>query len=196
MGRSLRRLPTVRSCIFVFWIEESYHNSSTSEQSKEIINRINALQICHIVLYKKASRCIRYLKRARRYERIMIIMVTNEITALHVNEFNRYPQVQSIFIISPTSSINDDVAREISRRINVFNNYETMFMKFQQLMSNDQSSSTNITLKTFHPNGRSLRDVRQDLGPFVWSHSYTGNSSWNNRFVMTGIHLRLSLYSF
>jgi hypothetical protein len=176
MDRSLRTLPTIRCGISVFWIEESYHDLSISEQSKTIINCIKDLHKSHTIICKSPSKCIRYLKGARKYERIMIIMVSDKIPTQHLSAFNKYSQVQSIFIICPVSNINDNATSETIKPVHIFNNYDAMFIEFQQSLNKDPNESTSFTLNMFHPNGKSLRDVRQNLGPFVWSHSYIGGS--------------------
>ena len=137
MDRSLRTLPTIRCEILVFWIEEPDDDLPTSEQSKTIINCIKDLHKCHTIICKSPSKCIRYLKGARKYERIIIIMVTEKIPTQHLSAFIKYSQVQSIFIICPASNINDNATSETIKPVDVFNNYDAMFMKFQQSLKKD-----------------------------------------------------------
>ncbi|CAF3399618.1 unnamed protein product [Rotaria socialis] len=75
----LRRLPTVRSGLLLLCIEGSGLSLSMSKKFKETIIQINDLHKYHMICYTSTSKCIRYLKEARIYERIIIIMVINKI---------------------------------------------------------------------------------------------------------------------
>ena len=120
------------------------------------------------------SKCIRYLKAARRYEHIVIVMIINKVVIANISQFNNYPQLQSVLIVSSDSNNSDGILGETNKETYIFSDYQTMIIKLQQLTNDDQQTFNNNIFNTFDPNGRSLRDVHQNLGPFVWSHSYTG----------------------
>lgn len=175
----LGRLPTVRSGILLLWIEDSSLPISCSQKSKTTIMQINNLHRYHIICYTSTSKCIRYLKQARTYERIIIIMIINKIAAANISQFAKYQQIKSMLIVSCDSNNNNDTLSETIATAYIFNDHESMFAKLQLLTNEDQQAVENNIFNTFDPNGRSLRDVHQYLGPFVWSHAYIGLSVRN-----------------
>ncbi|CAM4847595.1 unnamed protein product [Rotaria magnacalcarata] len=168
----LRRLPIVRCGMLLLWIEDSCLPLSLSDKSKETITRINDLHKYHMIRYASTSKCIRYLKQARIYERIIIIMAINKIAVANISQFAKYEQIKFILIVAPNNNNNDNVLSETIVKTYLFSDHESMFVKLQLLAEENQQAIDSNIFTTFDPNGRSLRDVHQHLGPFVWSHSY------------------------
>ncbi|CAF4431263.1 unnamed protein product, partial [Rotaria magnacalcarata] len=168
----LRRLSIVRCGMLLLWIEDSCLPLSLSDKSKETITRINDLHKYHMIRYASTSKCIRYLKQARIYERIIIIMAINKIAVANISQFAKYEQIKFILIVAPNNNNNDNVLSETIVKTYLFSDHESMFVKLQLLAEENQQAIDSNIFTTFDPNGRSLRDVHQHLGPFVWSHSY------------------------
>ncbi|CAF2112656.1 unnamed protein product [Rotaria magnacalcarata] len=161
----LRRLPTVRSGLLLLCIEGSGLSLSMSKKFKETIIQINDLHKYHMICYTSTSKCIRYLKEARIYERIIIIMVINKIATENISQFAKYHQIKSILVVSPDNNNNEYTPSETIADTYVFSDHESMFAKLQFLTDEDQQAVEKNIFNTFNPDGRSLRDVRQYLGP-------------------------------
>lgn len=185
----LRRLPSIRSGVTLIWLEDP--NLSSSNESVEAIARLRALKNYYVLHYTALSKCIKYLKRARSYERAIIIIGISDDhndlkeTSISVTDVSRlcsYRQVQSIFIVSSTvKEINSDtennsatnVRKDMEKVIGIFRNHRSMFIQLQNLISETEECDDGL-FSAFNLREKALRDVRHELGAFVWSHSYRG----------------------
>jgi len=124
--------------------------------------------------------------------------VINKEISIDDNDFIQLcenQKIQSILLISPSVDKNDDNhATNFSRNVRdntmkimeIFSSCETMFIRLQELIK-EISESDDDLFSTFHQREKSLRDVRQELGPFVWSHSYKGQSILNHLIIIFSI---------
>ncbi len=163
---ALRRLPSIRDSITVIWVEDSHLSSKDYDK---IIARLNSLDNCFLVRYTALAKCIKYLKQARPYEHIILVLSINatdeesSIAAEDISQFDQYDQVQSTFILLPTNK--NDIQGDTIKPTHVFHNYQSMFIKLQELIHEIQEN--NDTLFTlFNIREKAMRDVRRDLGPF------------------------------
>jgi hypothetical protein len=82
-------------------------------------------------------------------------------------ELNQYRQIKSILLV--LSSINKiDLSKNI-KNLEIFHSNEPMIIRLEELINEIKESDDNLFQQQ-----KSLRDVHQELGPFVWSHPYQG----------------------
>ncbi|CAF1126872.1 unnamed protein product [Adineta steineri] len=130
---------------------------------------------------------MKYLKHARFYERIVIIVVISHdeeetfITTENVSRLYQYRQIQMMITISFTN-IKDDHINIIlsintqdnaSKEIQKFQDYQSLIVQLQQLMDEAEDFDDGL-FAVFNQREKALRDVRQELGAFVWGQSYRG----------------------
>ena len=86
---SLRRLPSIRVGITLIWLQDS---TSLSKENDEVINRLRGVDNCYLFYAKNIPTCFKYLKRAKSYERILIVMnVCNDSQiSVHISRLCRY----------------------------------------------------------------------------------------------------------
>jgi hypothetical protein len=100
------------------------------------------------------------------------------IVATDTSRLNQYCQVQSIFIVSPTTTkeINSDtennsstnVRKDTDKVIEIFHNHQSMFVRLQQLISETEEFDDGL-FNACNRREKALRVVRQELSAFVWS---------------------------
>ncbi len=178
---SLRRLPSIRTGITLIWLENP---SLLSRECDETINRLRVLDNCHILCYKNVSACFKYLKRARSYERIIIVMnvYNDSIITADISRLCQYRQIQSIFVMSLSANKDNCVAIDLSANIRdeiaklggIFHDYQALFDRLKKLM--DEIDEFDDDLFTFFNRPeKALRDLRHELGPYIWSQALRGN---------------------
>jgi hypothetical protein len=172
-------------CGTVLWLENPELTSSNGDdETSAFLSTFNK----HCILrYTSISRCRKYFKRVRSYERIIIVIVINVVdnkSLFDVDDISRlcqYPQLQSILIVSPKNEDNGDglickipkPQEDTTALISVFHDHQLMFTRLKQLLSKLEEVDDNYFLR-FNKREKSLRDVRHELGISVWSHSYRG----------------------
>ena len=201
----LRRLPSIRGGVTLICIEDSALSSPT--KSDEMIARLRALKNYYILRYTKVSKCIKYLKRARSYESVIVLIVMSgehtdrketSIAATDVSRLYHYHQVQTIIIISPTiKQIDSDtendlltvVRKDTDKVIGIFRDHQSAYVRLQQLISETEEFDDGL-FSTFNRREKALRDVRHELGAFVWSHSYRGQCSSLIKYIYIYIYIQ------
>jgi hypothetical protein len=110
----LRRLPKIHSGITLVCIDDS-SSLLSSMNNEESIRLIDTYSHCNILQYTNLSKWIKYMKQARSYERMIILLVINEfdsndkrISSIDIDRINKYQQVQSILIIATGNKTNDN----------------------------------------------------------------------------------------
>ncbi|CAF3704779.1 unnamed protein product [Rotaria socialis] len=181
---SLRRLPSIRSGVTVFWIEDSDNSSSWLTNIQAAVANINT----RILGYTRLSKCIKYLKQATSYEHVIAIFIVNnsandnnEVSML-TNDLCRireYSQIHSILVVSHMNIADGkDMTKMLKNSSNgfgqvleVFSDCQSMSVRLQQLIDILQEVDDEVH-KPFNQRVQSLRDVRQQLGGFIWSCSF------------------------
>jgi hypothetical protein len=104
-----------------------------------------------------------------------LICPINDITRLQQNQ-----QIQSILIIYINENDNNlqidsmnKALKNTSKVVGVFHNHESMLARLQQLLDTVKKSDDGL-FSIFNSRGKSLRDIRNELGPFVWYQNYRG----------------------
>ena len=129
---ALRRLPSIRGGVTWIWLVDSH---SLFTDHNEIIARLNSSDNFFLLHYTKVSKCTRYLKQAKPYECIILVLHTSfideksRVTAEGLSRFDRYDQIKSIFIVSPDQE--NDTRCDAVKPTHVFRDYQSMFIKLQ-----------------------------------------------------------------
>jgi hypothetical protein len=152
------------------------------------MNRPDPLYNRFIVWYSSILKSIKYFKQARSYERIIVVVLVDDdsssinkealIKLTDMIQLGQYPQIRSILVVSSTTDFSSNIGDNTKKTVEIFVNYQSMFIRFQQLMEEVEESDDDL-FTIFRQRDKSLRDVRQELGPFVWSHSYKGQSIYS-----------------
>jgi hypothetical protein len=174
----------MRSGVTIVWIEASGFSSSWSKNIEQTIVDITV----RLIHFTHLSKCIKYLKQARSYERVIIVSIVNDgsnvkketsIATTDLYRLRNYQQIHSILIVShtftthgssPTKILTDD-EKDLSQILEVFSGYQSMLIRLQQLIDNIQELDNEL-FTPFNQRIHALRDVRQQLGGFVWSCSF------------------------
>ncbi|CAF1373548.1 unnamed protein product [Adineta ricciae] len=152
-----------------------------SNESDKINNCIRALDNCYIFHCTNNSKCIKYLKRAQRHEYIVIVFngSIGLISPTQIAELCQYKQIQHIFIISRMNEQNASTDTDLSvytrDEVNiiagVFRDCESLGARLQQLISEVNESDDDLF--TFvNQSEKALRNLRDELGPYIWSQTY------------------------
>ena len=168
----VRRLPENRSGITLVWLE----NTSCSVWD-DIQNRLNSFSNrCFILYYSNILKCIRYLKKARSREYVITIIVGYPMETIHriIHRLQPYRVIQTIFVVhSDTDS--DSHLPLVVNNLHVFRSQELVFEVLEKRIQEVTEQSLNGGLFiTFCQPEKSLKDVREDLAAFVWTHVFKG----------------------
>ena len=155
-----------------------------------MIDRIHTFDECFLIRYSNVSRCLKLLKRAQFHNNAIIIMVNRDSSFIDkeklisivddIFRLQQNQQIQSILVIYINENDKNlqihfvnDALKNVSKVIGVFHNHETMLIRFQQLLNTFKNSNDGL-FSIFNSRCKSLRDVRNELGPFVWYQSNRG----------------------
>jgi len=181
---ALRRLPSIRASITVVWIADP---CTLSQLFDEKMNRPDPTYSHYIVWYSSILKSIKYFKQARSYERIIVVVLVDDSSSINnealikltdIIHLGQYPQIRSILVVSSNTDFSLNIGDNTKKTVEIFVNYKSMFIRLQQLMKEVEESDDDL-FTIFRQRDKSLRDVRQELGPFVWSHSYKGQSVYS-----------------
>lgn len=165
------------------------HNSSQYLNSDDKNLHINFTNYCFVYYCKDISQCIKYFKKASSHEYVILLFYDfdkDKIQAI-VSQFDQYQQIQAIFILH--SSINND---NLEYKLNDDNDNKCSYKSGIKLVKNFRereslvSSLQQVIIEIGHnvKDGglfnicnspeKALRDLRQELGSFVWTHTFRG----------------------
>jgi hypothetical protein len=184
----LHRLPKIRGGITLVCIDDS-SSLLSSMNNEESIRLPDAYSHCNILRYINLSKWIKYMKQARSYERIIVLLVINEfdimnkgISTIEIDRINKYQQVKSILIISrdnKTNNNNDkinlftDTKIKVEKLVGIYSDYQSASHDLQKLIDEAEELDDG-SLATLNKREKSLKDVRQDFIEFLCTHSYRG----------------------
>jgi hypothetical protein len=185
---SLRRLPKIHGGITLLSIDDS-NLLLSSMNNQEDIQRTDFYNHCNIIHYKSLSKCMRYMKHVRSYERIIVLLVINDFNISDkgilnidtIHRMNQYEQIQSLIIIDRTNKINPkdevnlftSIKNKLEKLVEIYNDYLSASDHLQKLI-NDAEELDDGSLTRCNKREKSLKDVHQDFIEFVSTHSYRG----------------------
>jgi hypothetical protein len=185
---SLRRLPKVHGGITLLTIDDS-NLLLTSMSNEENVQRTDFLNHCNVIHHKSLSKCMKYMKHARSYERIIVLLVINDFNINDkgisnidtIYRLNQYEQIQSLIIIDRTNKKNlkdevnlfTSIRNKLEKLAEIYNDYLSASDHLQKLI-NDAEELDDGSLTKCNKGEKSLKDVHQDFIEFVSTHSYRG----------------------
>ncbi len=177
----LRRLPKIHSGITLVCIDHS-NSLFSSINNEENVRLTDAYNHCNILRYTNFSKLFKYMKQARSYERMIILLVLSDnqgISDVDIDRINNYQQVQSIVIINQTNSneknhLFKNRKHPIEKLFGIYNDYQSASEDLQKLIEEAEELDDG-SLAKFSKREKSLKDVRQDFIEFLSTHSYRGS---------------------
>jgi len=174
-NRSLRRLPEIHGGITLLSIDNSDLFLSSINNLKNV-KLIDFYNNCNIIHYKSLSKCLKYMKHTRSYERIIILLAIHEYDdKLHIETLGRmhqYNQIRSIMIVDRTNQIN--LKPKLEKLVGIYNDYIIAFKHLQKLI-NDADELEDGSFSTCNQKEKSLKDINQNFIQFLSIHSYRSN---------------------
>ena len=183
----LRRLSKIRSGITLVYIDAS--SSLASINNDERIRLANAYSHCNILQYTSLLKFSKYLKQARSYEYIIILLtidnlnIANDgISGICINQIGQYHQVQSIIIIYRSPRINRDdkiylfkeVKKKTDKLVGIHNDYQSASSHLQKLIAEVEELDDGA-LCTFNGRNKSLNDARENFLEVLSTQSFRGS---------------------
>ena len=95
----------------------------------------------------------------------------------HFIQLNQYEHIKSILLISSfinkiaqnsSKNLLKTIKKKKMTNVEIFDDHERMFIRLEKLIQEMEESDQNL-FRTFYQQEKSLRDLQQQLGPFVWS---------------------------
>jgi hypothetical protein len=170
----IKHLPTTRADTTVVWLEDSQCLSSIENNTR--LHTLLQNDYCSILFYSNMTKCIKYLKRVRSREYLIVVIISYPIEVMQkmIYRLRQFRVAQTIYIVSSErnasdyfSSITDDIA--------VFENKNFMLDRLELLIHNIQKQNFEGGLfTTFNRQEKALKDVRQELAAFVWNQVFKG----------------------
>ena len=170
----IRHLPATRTGMTVVWIEDRRCLLSSEDS-----NRLRTLlrdDRCSVVFYSSVTKCIKYLKRTRSREYVVVVVISHSIQVIHkiIDRLRQYRIAQTVYIVSSEENIVDRFSSAIDS-ISVFDDTKSMFNRLELLISDIQNGNFEGGLfTTFNRKEKALKDIGQEMGAFVWSHAIEG----------------------
>jgi hypothetical protein len=176
----IRCLPSLRTGLNLIWIDDM---CSFSALRAETLDRLRAINTCTIVLYTNVSKCLKYLKQAKAYERTVLV-INIDRNLIDFNDISRllqYKQVQCILIVisadDTNSSTNIDlqnkIRTEMIKRCEVIHDYQSLLNRFDHLLKEADQFDDDFFV-FFNRTEKSMRNLRNDLSTYIWSQSLRG----------------------
>ncbi|CAF0905405.1 unnamed protein product [Rotaria sordida] len=164
-----RRLPENRSGITLVWLE----NISCSSCDDNQVRLHSFSNRCFIVYYSSIPKCIRYLKQTQPREYVIAIIVSYPMETIQhiIHRFKQFGVIQTMFVIYSDRDADNHLSLIIDN-VHIFQTQESMFELLEKRIEEIEERNLNDGLfTTFCQKEKSLKDVREDLATFVWTHT-------------------------
>ena len=171
-----RPVPLACSAINLIWLEHPY--SLQFDQNFKTFEKQLENQGCYLFLCTDISECIKYLKRARFYERVVIVSTIDIRDG--ILKLTRYANISSILVLVKeqldpgidSNRGNSDL--ELTKiGLLTFTSRSELLERLDQLIS-ELCRFDGTEFVKWNQQERSLHNLRDELGSFVWEHSYKG----------------------
>jgi vacuolar-type H+-ATPase subunit F/Vma7 len=168
----VRQLPTIQTGVSIVWLE----NSQCSPLQDTDIRLGTFNNRCFVVCYSKVSKCVKFLKRARSRDYVIVVIVSYAIEALRrmLYRLQQHRIAQAILVVSPSVDAIDHLLL-ISDRIIGFQDQKAMLDHLEQLISEIEDQSLGGGLfTTSNRQEKALKDLRLEFGEFIWANIFRG----------------------
>jgi hypothetical protein len=139
---------------------------------------------CSITRHTKVQQFIKCIKRLPSYEYVIALLDDIDCMTLKniISRLQQCRQIKAILIVTSSNMLNAKQRRDIfeiftnvdlKKTIEIFDEYQPMFAQLQQLIHTaNERCEVNDVFITLSRKQKSLRDLRQELGPFLWIHTF------------------------
>ncbi len=178
--RSLTRLSSIQNGISL--VSLSNQDPCLLHKYDELLANISHL--CSVTRCTKIQQFMKCIKRLPSYEYVVVLLDDLDLSTLK-NVISRLQQCRYVKVVLIVTSLNRLNGNEdyftfdmrtddsINKTIETFGEHHSMFVRLQQLLSvaKDQFDVNNVFI-TLNRKQKALRDLRQELGPFLWTHTF------------------------
>ncbi len=168
----VRQLPTTRAGTTVVWLE--HNRCSMSIENNIRLHTLLQNDRCLVIFYSNVAKCIKYLKKARSREYMIVVIISYPIEVIQkmIYRLRQYRIVQTIYIVSSERN-SSDYFLLTTDDITVFHNKNSMLDRLEPLVDDIQKEHFEGGLFiTFNRKEKSLKDIREELAAFVWNHVF------------------------
>jgi hypothetical protein len=138
---------------------------------------LNFNDYCFVFRCTALSQCIKYFKKASRQEYVILLFhnFDKDKIQMMIEQLNQYQQIQAIFVLNRSSNINKVSCETHSKNIENFTEDEPLLNKIRQLITDTKNNLKDAGLFSMcNSPEKALRDLRKELGSFVWTHTFRG----------------------
>ena len=179
----IRRLPSLHTGLTFIWLADK---SSLSRERDEMIDRLCASKYCHIFRYTRLTKCLKYLKQAKLYERIIIILNKDNfsITTIELARLYQYRQIQSMFVVSTVvehhRNINVDNLYSNTKKISeIFHEFQSLVDRLHELMNEVDQVDDDFFIFSSQPE-KAFQNLCDEFGSYVWNQVCRGTFLFSN----------------
>ena len=166
----VRSLPKTRAGVTVVWLENTSSSFLIGDNSR--LHTFAHDHRCSVLFYSNVTKCIKYLKRARSREYVVLVIVSYPVEEIQkiIYRLRRYRIVQTIYIVSSEKDINDSSLLTVND-VTVFDNKISMHDRLELLIDNIENENyEGGSFTTFYRKEKALKDVEEELGAYIWNH--------------------------
>ncbi|CAF3134554.1 unnamed protein product [Rotaria socialis] len=164
-------------------------NTSTLLNPEDKDLYLSFLDECLVSRYTDLSPCIKYFKKASSREHIILLFLAFDKSNVQkmVSQLDQYEQLQAIFILLPSGNENSDQHKMNKNNgsgcssetrvklIKSFYEWKPLSTDLHQHIIAAKSNLKDVGLFSVCSSPETaLRDLRRELGSFVWTHTFRG----------------------
>jgi hypothetical protein len=144
---------------------------------------VNIGRRCSITRHTKVQQFMKCIKRLPSYEYVIALLDDIDLMTLKnvISRLQQCRQIKAILIVTSSNMLDVKQHHDIfemfadvdqKKTIAIFDEYELMFAQLQQLIHTaNERCEVNDVFITLNRKQKALRDLRQELGPFLWTHT-------------------------
>jgi hypothetical protein len=165
------RLFPNRENITLIWFDSMLSETNTSNSTLIQLRALND----YVLFYTKKAMFLEYLmSKIKKSDHIIVVLYNIEI----LGKIHECEQVHAILMVDSNNTMNKSMimAEYYPKLIGIFEDRESVLIKLPQVIAGVEhqvAQGVGNTFTTFRKE-RALRDVRHELGPFLWCHVFKG----------------------
>jgi len=182
----LHRRSSIYGGVSLLIIDNPAHHSNPEDKNLHM----NFVNYCFVFRCTNLLQCIKYFKKACSREYVILLFHHFDKDTMHtmISQLDQYQQIQSIFILHSFDN-EDNVQYKINNNneskcsygsgiklIQSFCEWKPLFTSLRKLIIETENSLKDVGLFTMcNSPEKALRDLRRELGSFVWTHTFRGS---------------------